>query len=93
MFAGILDYAVKVKYLTENPARDVAIPKTEYKDLVFLDIHEIEALADAAEAVGRPVDALIVRFQSYVGTRINETFALQVGDLDLKNRKARIRRT
>lgn len=93
VFAGILDYAVKVKYLTENPARDVAIPKTEYKDLVFLDIHEIEALADAAEAVGRPVDALIVRFQSYVGTRINETFALQVGDLDLKNRKARIRRT
>lgn len=93
VFAGVLDYAVKVKYLTDDPARDVAIPKTEYRDLVFLDIHEIETLADAAEMVGRPVDALIIRFQSYVGTRINEAFALQVGDLDLKNRKARIRRT
>lgn len=93
VFAGILDYAVKMKYLTTNPVRDAAIPKTEYKDLVFLDIHEIEILANAAETVGRPVDALIIQFQSYVGTRINETFALQVGDLDLKNRKARIRRT
>lgn len=93
VFAGILDYAVKTHYLTRNPARDVEIPKTEYRDLIFLDIHEIEALAVAAETVGRPVDGLIIRFQSYVGTRINESFALQVGDLDLEHRKARIRRT
>ena len=93
VFAGVLDYAVKVKYLTDNPARDVEIPKPEYHDLVFLDIHEIEALANAAETVGRPVDALIIRFQSYVGTRINEAFALQVGDVDLPNRKIRVRRT
>lgn len=93
VFAGVLDYAVKAHYLTANPARDVEVPKSEYRDLVFLDIHEIEALADAAERTGRPVDGLIVRFQSYVGTRINESFALQVGDLDLDHRKARIRRT
>ncbi|MBW3093264.1 site-specific integrase [Bifidobacterium sp. 82T10] len=93
VFAGVLDYAVKARYLMNNPARDVEVPKTEYKDLVFLDIHEIETLANAAETVGRPVDALIIRFQSYVGTRINESFALQVGDLDLEHRKARIRRT
>lgn len=93
VFAGILDYAVKTHYLANNPARDVEIPKSEYRDLVFLDIHEIEALASAAESIGRPVDGLIIRFQSYVGTRINESFALQVGDLDLDHRKARIRRT
>ncbi|PST48453.1 hypothetical protein COO72_07870 [Bifidobacterium callitrichos] len=93
VFAGVLDYAVKSRYLMSNPARDVEIPKSEYRDLIFLDIHEIEALADAAERVGRPIDALIIRFQSYVGTRINESFALQVGDLDLDHRKARIRRT
>lgn len=93
VFAGVLDYAVKARYLIENPAREVGIPKYEYRDLIFLDIHEIETLADAAEAIGRPVDALIIRFQSYVGTRINEAFALQVGDLDLDHCKARIRRT
>lgn len=93
VFAGVLDYAVKTHYLMANPARDVEVPKSEYRDLVFLDIHEIEALAAAAESVGRPVDGLIIRFQSYVGTRINESFALQVGDLDLDHRKARIRRT
>lgn len=93
VFAGVLDYAVKAHYLMVNPARDVEVPKSEYRDLVFLDIHEIEALASAAETVGRPVDGLIIRFQSYVGTRINESFALQVGDLDLDHRKARIRRT
>lgn len=93
VFAGVLDYAVKSRYLMSNPARDVEIPKSEYHDLIFLDIHEIEALADAAERVGRPIDALVIRFQSYVGTRINESFALQVGDLDLEHCKARIRRT
>lgn len=93
VFAGVLDYAVKVRYLIDNPARDVQVPKPEYKDLVFLNIHEIEALADAAEQVGRPIDALIIRFQSYVGTRINETFALQTGDVDLQKRQIRVRRT
>ena len=93
VFAGVLDYAVKVRYLIENPAREVQVPKPEYKDLVFLNIHEIEALADAAETVGRPIDGLIIRFQSYVGMRINETFALQVGDVDLKKRQIRVRRT
>ncbi|MBT1179645.1 site-specific integrase [Bifidobacterium vespertilionis] len=77
----------------ENPAREVEVPKPEYKDLVFLNIPEIEHLAKSAEVVGRPVDGLIIRFQSYVGTRINESFALQVGDLDLANRQIRIRRT
>ena len=93
VFAGILDYAVNTQLLITNPARDIKTPKPEYKDLIFLDINEIEILADAAQSVGRPVDGLIIRFQSYVGTRINECFALQVGDLDLAHRKARIRRT
>lgn len=93
VFAGVLDYAVKVRYLMENPARDVSIPKPEYHDLVFLDIHEIETLADAATQIGRPVDGLIIRFQGYVGMRINETFALQVGDVDLSSRKIRVRRS
>ncbi|MBT1171733.1 site-specific integrase [Bifidobacterium sp. SO4] len=93
VFAGVLDYAVNAHYLVENPAREVQIPKPEYKDLVFLDIREIEKLADAATTVGRPVDGLIIRFQSYVGTRINETFALQVSDIDLGKQQIRIRRT
>ncbi|MBT1173510.1 site-specific integrase [Bifidobacterium sp. MA2] len=93
VFAGVLDYAVRVRFLMENPAREVEIPKPEYKDLVFLNIHEIEALARAAEIVGRPVDATIILFQSYVGTRINETFALQVGDIDFAKRQIRVRRT
>ncbi|WP_223849858.1 tyrosine-type recombinase/integrase [Bifidobacterium vespertilionis] len=93
VFAGVLEYAVKARYLMENPAREVEVPKPEYKDLVFLNIPEIEHLAKSAEVVGRPVDGLIIRFQSYVGTRINESFALQVGDLDLANRQIRIRRT
>ncbi|WP_169275607.1 tyrosine-type recombinase/integrase [Bifidobacterium moraviense] len=93
VFAGVLEYAVKARYLMENPARDVEVPRPEYKDLVFLNVPEIEQLARSAEVIGRPVDGLIIRFQSYVGTRINESFALQVGDLDLTNRQIRIRRT
>lgn len=91
IFSGVMEYAVRLRYLNENPAKDVEIPKPEYRDLVFLNIQEIERLADAASIVGRPVDGLIIRFQSYVGTRINETFAIQIRDMDLVNREIRIR--
>ncbi|KFI47910.1 tyrosine-type recombinase/integrase [Bifidobacterium biavatii] len=93
VFAGVFDYAIAQRYLLRNPARDASVPRPQHQDLVYLDIGQIEQLAAAAERVGRPVDALIVRFQSYVGTRINETFALQVNDLDLQTGHARIRRT
>jgi integrase/recombinase XerD len=39
------------------------------------------------------VDALLIQWQAYVGTRISEVLALQVADLDLDKHRVRIRRT
>lgn len=46
--------------------------------MMFLTVPEVE---------------LLVRFLAYTGVRINEVLALQIQDLDFRNRKARIRRT
>lgn len=64
----------------ENPAKLVTIPQIVSKDedMVFLTVLEVE---------------LLVRFLSYTGVRINVVLALQIQDLDFRNRKARIRRT
>lgn len=64
----------------ENPAKLVTIPQIVSKDedMVFLTVPEVE---------------LLVRFLAYTGVRINEVLALQIQDLNFRNRKARIRRT
>ena len=64
----------------ENPAKLATIPQIVSKDedMVFLTVPEVE---------------LLVRFLAYTGVRINEVLALQIQDLDFRNRKARIRRT
>jgi integrase/recombinase XerD len=64
----------------ENPAKLVTIPQIVSKDedMMFLTVPEVE---------------LLVRFLAYTGVRINEVLALQIQDLDFRNRKARIRRT
>ena len=64
----------------ENPAKLVTIPQIVSKDedMVFLTVPEVE---------------LLVRFLAYTGVRINEVLALQIQDLDFRNRKAHIRRT
>lgn len=57
----------------ENPAKLVTIPQIVSKDedMVFLTVPEVE---------------LLVRFLAYTGVRINEVLALQIQDLDFRNR-------
>ncbi|WP_140463932.1 MULTISPECIES: site-specific integrase [unclassified Bifidobacterium] len=95
VMVAIFDYAIKNKWIRENPAREVITPRIVSKndDMVFLTVPEVEMLADRASQKGRDVDGLLVRFQAYVGTRINEALALQVQDLNLEKGTARIRRT
>lgn len=82
---------------------------TRNEDITYLTIDEVEELAEQAgryAAHPKTVDgkvawpdsrlntnALIIRFLAYTGCRIGEALSLQVADLDLDGRKARIRRT
>ena len=78
--AAVFEYAIHQQVDPENPAKLVTIPQIVSKDedMVFLTVPEVE---------------LLVRFLAYTGVRINEVLALQIQDLDFRNRKARIRRT
>lgn len=95
VMAAVFEYAITNKWIRENPAKLVTTPRIVSKDedMVFLTVPEVELLADEAAAKGRDVDGLLVRFLAYTGVRINEALALQIQDLDFRNRKARIRRT
>lgn len=101
VLGGVMDYAMKQGWVDSNPVEAITFPKTATRDedMVLLDVQSIEALADAAENVGKRTDSkhwtngLIIRWQAYVGTRIGECFALRVKDVDFGKRRARVRET
>ncbi len=73
--------------------RRVRIPRPEATGLTILKPGQVAELSRAASAVGSWQDGLLVRFQAYVGTRIDETLALRVGDIDWRRSLAHVERT
>lgn len=91
--SGVLDYAHSEGWISENPVKRVHIPRPHKRELTILTPRQVQDLAEAASAVGRWSDGLLIRFQAYVGTRIDEALALRVGDIDWVHSMARIERT
>jgi integrase len=81
-----LGAAVKGKRLTVNHAAGVAKPKGQRREMHFLDLAQVERLA---EAVRGPYGVMI-RFAAYTGLRPCELTALRVGRVDLLAGTARI---
>lgn len=81
-----LGAAVKGKRLAVNPAAGVSKPKGQPREMHFLDLAQVERLA---EAIRGPYGVLI-RSAAYTGLRPCELTALRVGRLDLLAGTARI---
>lgn len=83
VFGGVLRFAVERRWIYSNPlARiELAAPETQ-KPEAWLTPVEVQALADAAAALGGPQQGTVIRTLAYCGLRINEAFALSVGDYD-----------
>ncbi|WP_426301896.1 hypothetical protein [Arthrobacter sp. R-11] len=86
-FSRMLDYAVGLRVLGTNPAKD-AIGGRDYvpqmnngREAVYLTRAQLERLALCAGRYG-----LLVRFTGLTGLRWGEVTALVVGDLDLGER-------
>lgn len=83
-FSRMLDYAVGLKVLGQNPAKDATgardyVPEVKtQREPVYLTRPQLERLANSA---GRY--ALLIRFTGLTGLRWGEVTALTVGDLDL----------
>ncbi len=82
----VLEYAVKTKRLTRNPAKGVSLPRVEAGEHRYLTHVQVDALADA---VG-PDWSLLALFLAYTGLRWGEVAALRVSRLDLDARRASI---
>ncbi len=84
----VLRYAVRAKHLPANPADGVELPRKPETEQRYLT-HEL--LHRLAVAAGRFRTLVLVL--GYCGPRIGEASALRVGDVDLKARRIRIRRS
>lgn len=86
-------YMVKVNYVTANPFALITPPKTEKRYPHFLYVDQIQDLFAANK---RRDDELAVRDQAilmmlyYCGTRASELVGLDVQDINLKSRVARV---
>ena len=87
----ILDYAVKLNYIIENPLKKVKTPK--------LDKHKVDALTKGEvitfinEIEKLPIRPRVIYFLLLTtGIRRGECYGLQWGDIDTDNRLMRIER-
>ena len=86
VLSGILDTAIRMGRLTDNPCHRVSLPRAAMARRRYLSIEQVEALADAAG----PEHALIVRVLAYCGLRWGEMAALRGASVDLGRRRLRV---
>lgn len=95
-FGSVIRYAVKARWISDNPLSHVELPRPEAKDatLPVLSYRQVESLAaDAYELRQEETDRALVLFLAYTGARISEALGLKIEDLDLDNLRASINRT
>ncbi|MHB1444926.1 MAG: tyrosine-type recombinase/integrase [Acidimicrobiales bacterium] len=99
----ILGFAEENRYVRSNPAANLRLSTARpKKEIRFLTVAEVEALAEAIETPsgggaptgGRsyPEYRLLVRFAAYTGLRAGEIGGLRVGDLDLERGAVQVAR-
>lgn len=88
LMGAVFKFAVRAKHLPSSPADGVTLPtlpETEQRYLTH------EQLARVAVAAGRLRTLVLVL--GYCGLRFGEAAALQVADVDVVNRRIRVRRS
>ncbi len=84
----VLRYAVKAKHLPANPAERIDLPRKHDVEQKYLTHEQLHRLAVAS---GRFRTFVLVL--GYCGLRFGEVAALRVGNVDLKARRIRVRRS
>lgn len=79
----VFNFAVKMKLITENPMRDITLPKRDHKqsDNFFNvdELHEFLAIVKAEESYK---DYALFRLLAYSGLRKGELYSLKWSDID-----------
>lgn len=85
VFHWVLQYAVKARRLSHNPADGIELPRRHASEKRYLTVDELMALEDAIEHFG-----VLVLVLGTTGIRYGEATALRVSDVDHIKRRLRI---
>ena len=88
LVGAVLKFAVRAKHLPSNPADGVELPRLPESEQRYLTYDQLHRVAVASGRLRTLVLTL-----GYCGLRFGEATALQVGDVDVKARRIRVRRS
>ena len=88
LVGAVLRFAVRAKHLPANPADGVELPRLPESEQRYLTHEQLHRVAVAS---GRLRTLVLVL--GYCGLRFGEAAALQVADVDIENRRIRVRRS
>jgi integrase len=86
---AILRHAGDAGALRANPCEGVSLPRNRGSDMLFLDVPQLEELADTIT----PRYRALVLLGGYEGLRAGELAGLHRADIDLEGRRVTVRRT
>ena len=84
----VLAFAVRARYITQNPADDVQLPRKNTPENTALTHEQVRRLAEAAGELRAMVYVL-----AYGGLRYGECAALKVGDVDVSRCRVKVSRS
>jgi len=84
----ILSYAVDQKYIVQNPAQRVKVPKPAKPKIEVLEPHEVDAFLDAVPEEWQPLFRVFI----YCGLRLSEATGLCWDSVDLNKGEISIER-
>ena len=92
----VLDYAILLGYIKENPMRKVRLPKRA-SDLSKLDnyynLDELKFFFECVKDYNNPKMSMFFRLLAFTGARKSEVLALQWGDIDFNGKTINITKT
>lgn len=92
MFNATLEQAVINNRLIRNPLRGVKLPSVTKKEIDILSAEE-QALLHIAATASTEIPAFGVIFTLSTGVRLGELLGFQWGDINMKKRSIRVKRT
>ena len=87
--SGALDVGIDLRLIDTNPCSKIRVGRVEANDTVVLTVTELRALAVATG----PDSGALIWVLGTTGPRIGEAAALNVGDVDWRRRRLRIRKS
>lgn len=92
--SDVFGYAIKMNMLTENPCRNVTIPKGEKKEKSIYTLEEVAQIFDLLDNEEVPIKfRVFFKLAVYSGFRRGELLGLEWKDIDWKNNLINVRRT